>query len=118
MGPILEKCVKFRYPSSNRSREIPPEAVGGGRFDSFFAITSDRNKDVISGVDVDNVGVDVSVKLSDSWLDGSRDIRGADFASNERTKMIEASNSELNATGATAKFRVSKYFFLDYLGNC
>ena len=34
--PIVpNKCVKFRDPCTNRSREIPPEAVGGGVFDSL-----------------------------------------------------------------------------------
>ena len=41
VGPIvLDKPVKFCGPTLNRSREIPPEAVRGGIFDSFFAITS------------------------------------------------------------------------------
>ena len=36
VGPIAyEKRVKFRYPGLNCSREIPPEAVGGGIFDRF-----------------------------------------------------------------------------------
>ena len=36
VGPIvLDKCVKFRGPSLNCSREIPPEPVEGGIFDSF-----------------------------------------------------------------------------------
>ena len=39
---VLDKSVKLRGPILNRSREIPPEAVGGGIFDSFFATTSDR----------------------------------------------------------------------------
>ena len=43
VGPIvLDKCVKFRGTSLNHSREIPPEAVVGGIFDSsFFVIISD-----------------------------------------------------------------------------
>ena len=43
------------------------------------------HSDVISGVAVVHVGVDVLVKVGDSWPNGSRDIRGADFMSNERT---------------------------------
>ena len=36
VGPVVhEKCVKFHDPSLNRSREIPPEAVEDGIFDSF-----------------------------------------------------------------------------------
>ena len=43
LGPIvLDKCVKFRDPSLNRSQEIPHEATGGGIFDSLSPITSDR----------------------------------------------------------------------------
>ena len=33
---VLDKCVKFCDPCLNRSREIPPEAVGGSIFDSFY----------------------------------------------------------------------------------
>ena len=32
---VLDKFVKFRDPCLNRSREIQPEAVGIGIFDSF-----------------------------------------------------------------------------------
>ena len=35
---VLDKCVKFHDPCLNHSREIPPEAVGGGIFDSFFSL--------------------------------------------------------------------------------
>ena len=35
---ILDKHVKLRDPSLNRSREILPEVVGGGIFDSVFAM--------------------------------------------------------------------------------
>ena len=42
VGPdVLGRRVKFHYPSLNRSREIVPEAVGGGIFDRFSPITSD-----------------------------------------------------------------------------
>ena len=43
------------------------------------------HSDVISGVAADYVGMDVHVKFGDSRSNGSRDIRGADFESNERT---------------------------------
>ena len=33
---VLDKCVNFRDPSLNRSREIPALAVGSGILDSFF----------------------------------------------------------------------------------
>ena len=39
---VLNKHVQFHDPSLNRSREIRPEAVGGGIFDCVFPITSDR----------------------------------------------------------------------------
>ena len=43
VGPLfLDKPVKFHDPSLNRSREIPPVDVGGGIFDSFPPLTSDR----------------------------------------------------------------------------
>ena len=41
--------------------------------------------DAIYGMAIDYVGLDVHVKFGDSWLNGSRDISGADFVSNERT---------------------------------
>ena len=41
---------------------------------------------VISGQVVDNVGLDVPIKFGDSKSNGFRDIRGADFVSNERTE--------------------------------
>ena len=40
---------------------------------------------MISDVSVDYVGVDVRVKFGDSRSNGSRDVRGNDFMSNERT---------------------------------
>ena len=43
------------------------------------------DNDVMSGVDVNNVGMDVSIKFGDSISNRFRDIRGADFVSNERT---------------------------------
>ena len=43
MGPIgPDKNVKFDGHRTSDSREIPPEAIGGGIFDGFFTITSDR----------------------------------------------------------------------------
>ena len=55
--------VKVHGPSSNRSREIPPEAVGGGSFDSCFRhnLRPDVDNDVLSGMAVDNFGMDVRV---------------------------------------------------------
>ena len=40
---------------------------------------------VISGMAVDNVGMDVPIKFGDSRPSGFRDIRGADFVSTKRT---------------------------------
>ena len=37
------------------------------------------DNDAISGAGVDNVGMDVAIKCSDSRPNGFRDIRGADF---------------------------------------
>ena len=77
--------MEFCDPSLNRSREIPPEAAGGGIFDSFFHCNFQPEVDnhVISGVVVDYVSMDVHVKFGDSRSHGSRDIRGADFMSNK-----------------------------------
>ena len=89
MGPVvLNKRVKRQDLSLNRSREIAPKAVGGGIFDCFVAYNFRRevDNDVISGVAVDNVGVDVPIEFGDSRSNRIRDIRGAVFVSNERTK--------------------------------
>ena len=88
VGPVvLDKLVKFHDCSLNRSREIPPEAVGCGIFDSFFPYNfrPEIHNDVISDAIVDNVGVDVCVKFGDSRSNGFRYIQGADFVLNKRT---------------------------------
>ena len=84
---VLEKFVKFGHHRLNRSREILPEAVGRGIFDSFFRynIRPEADNNVISGVATECVGMDIRVKLDDSRSNGVRDIRGTDFVSNERT---------------------------------
>ena len=83
MGPlVLDKRVKFHDPRLNRSREIPLEAVGGGVFDCFtYNFRPEVDNDVISGMAVNNVGMDVSVDFGDSSSNCFRDIRGADWAS-------------------------------------
>ena len=45
---VRDKCVKSCDPCRNRFREIPPEAVGSGISDGFFAITSDLKEIVLS----------------------------------------------------------------------
>ena len=35
---VFDEGEKFRDPCPNRSREIPPEVVGCGIFDSFFSL--------------------------------------------------------------------------------
>ena len=45
---VLNKCLKFCDPCLNHFREIPPEAVGGGIFDSFFPIISDWKQTMTS----------------------------------------------------------------------
>ena len=61
LGPLVfDKRVKFHDPGLNRSREIPPEAVRSGIFDCFpYNFRHEVDNDVISGMDVDNVGTDV-----------------------------------------------------------
>ena len=79
MRPIvLDNCVKCPDPCLKSSRKIPPVAVGGGIFDSFFCnnFRPEVDSDVIFGVSVDYVHVDVHVKFGEG--------RGADFVSNER----------------------------------
>ena len=61
----------------------PSEAVFSTVFSYNFLPEVDN--DVISGAAADNVGMAVCVKFGDSRSDNFRDIRGADFVSNERT---------------------------------
>ena len=44
--------------------------------------------DVISGLVVEHFGMDVTVKFGDSRSNGSRDIRGAGFVSNEHDRSL------------------------------
>ena len=56
VGPIVpHKCGKFGDPRINRSQEIPPEAIGGGIFDSFCRdnFRPEVSSDVISGIAVE-----------------------------------------------------------------
>ena len=53
--------MKFRYPRLNRYRGIPPEAVEGGIIDDFRDnFRPEVVSDVISSVDVGQVGVNVA----------------------------------------------------------
>ena len=58
---VPDKCVQFRDPCFNCSLEIPPI--------KFFSM-------------------DALVKFGDSKSNGSRDIRGADFVSNEQDRSL------------------------------
>ena len=61
--------------SFNHSRDIPPDAVGGGIFDCFpYNFRPEMANDVMSGVVVDNVGMDVCATFGDSRSNGFRDI--------------------------------------------
>ena len=62
---VLGNLVKFGDPRLNRSREIPPEAVGGGIFDGFLRdnFRQEITSDIISGVVVEHVGMHVPVKF-------------------------------------------------------
>ena len=60
-------CVKFHDPSLNRSRELPHEAVGGSILTVFPRnFQPEVATDVISGVALDSVCMDVCIKLGDS----------------------------------------------------
>ena len=64
VGPlVLDKYVKLHDPSLNHSREIPPEAVGGGIVSYSFRPEVDN--DVISSMAADNVGMDVPIKFGE-----------------------------------------------------
>ena len=60
--------VKLCGPCLNRSREIRPDAIGGGIFNNFFRdhFRPDVVSDVIYGTTEGYVGMDVPVKLDDS----------------------------------------------------
>ena len=64
-------------------RPKPSQAIFSTVFRSNFRPEVDN--EVIPDVAIDYVGMDVHVKFADSRSNGSRDIRGADFVSNERT---------------------------------
>ena len=55
----------------------------------FFSLyfRPEVDSDVISGAALDNVGMNVRVKFGDR-SNGSRDIRGADFVSNEHDRSL------------------------------
>ena len=80
---VFDKCVQFRDHRLNRFREIPPETVVRGIFDSFFRYNfrPEVDNSVVSST---AVRVDVPVKFDDSRSNGFRDIRRADLVSNER----------------------------------
>ena len=84
---VPDKPDKFRDPCLKCSREIPPKAVKGGIFYSFFFAKchSELVSEVIASVTVESVGMDVRVKFGDFRSNGSQDIRQADSVSNERT---------------------------------
>ena len=86
---VLDKLVKFHDPSLSSSREIPPEAVGGGKIDCFpYSFRPEVDNDVISGMAVANVSMDVPIKFGDSRSNSVRDIRGATFMSNEHWRSL------------------------------
>ena len=89
MRPLVrDKPVKCHDPSLNRFREIPPEAIRGGIFDFFpHNFQPDVGNDVISSMAVDNVGMNDLVILGQTVF---RDIRGADFVSNEHWRSLSA----------------------------
>ena len=72
------KTDHFSEPSTDRQTRIRPKAVGG----SFSAVSSKFEKcrlevadDVISGLAVDQVSMDVHVKFGDSMLNSGQIIR-------------------------------------------
>ena len=87
---VLNKCVKFSDLCLKCSQEIPPEPVGGGISDTFFSydLWPEPDNDVICCAAVGYFGMNVREKFSDSESNGSRDIRGADFVSNEYDRKL------------------------------
>ena len=84
---VLDKCVKFRNPRSNRRRHFRQY------FRDNFRLGVDN--DVISGVAVAHFGADVRIKFGDSRSHGSTDIFEELIVSNERTNMTEAYKSNI-----------------------
>ena len=77
MGPlVIDKGLKFHFPSLNYSPEILPEAVGGGIFDCFFSYNfrPEADNEVISDTAVDYVGLNVRIKFGESRSNGFREI--------------------------------------------
>ena len=109
VGPVvLDKGLKFHDPNLNLSREIPPEAVGGGIFDCFpYNFWPKVDNHIISGVAVDNVGMNVCEKFGDSRSNGfSRYSRGwfRVERTNERTDRYEADpNNAKRFSGVSTK---------------
>ena len=67
--------MKFGDHRLNLSREISPEAVWGGIFDVFCgSFRLEVDTEVISGENVEQVGMNVPVKFGDSGSNRSRDI--------------------------------------------
>ena len=89
---VPNRCVKFYDPHFNRSGEIWPEAIGGSIFDSsFYKVDNDVINDVICGVVVHQIGMDVRAKFGDSRSNRSWDIRAAaHFVMDERWTTADA----------------------------
>ena len=60
-----------------------------------YNFRSEIDNDVIPDVAVENVGVDICVKLGDSRSNGFQNIRGADFVSNEQDETYPKSVKRL-----------------------
>ena len=69
VGPIVpDEPVKFRNPCLNNCWENAPQATGNSIFENFFRCNfrSEVDGEVISRVPLEDVGVDVFVKVGDS----------------------------------------------------
>ena len=61
------------------------------------------DNDVISGVAVDNVGMGIRIKFGAFRSNGFRDIRGADFVSNDRTNIAKGYSNSAKRDGVSPK---------------
>ena len=75
VGP--DNTVKFGDPRLNLSRQITPEAVFGSISYGVFRgnFRPEVFNDVISGANVEQIGMDMPVKIGESISNGCRDIR-------------------------------------------
>ena len=85
-------CTKYAQATYTK-----PELAFSAVSSNFEKCRPEEAGDVISGMALDYVGMDVPAKLGNSRSNGSGDIRFVDFMSNEQTNMTAAFDKGVNA---------------------